>query len=191
MLSVLQTQISWFGEGDDLFYVDGATHPQIYGTGSEDYFNEAWGLRDSSGPWTGSPSRKASASDRGSPGIAGTFPIPMPFTKSLWAGIEHRGWTYNADGTARTAFEERPDYFSSVAFWYQEGVNEELPEPPYGDARLPVGNAQQIIVEDSIREVTAEKGKAFVQHAVDWGKDLLSLVRRRSRIEDHDAVRRA
>ena len=44
VMSVIQSQISWFGEGDDLFYVDGATHPQIYGTGTEDYFNDAWGL---------------------------------------------------------------------------------------------------------------------------------------------------
>ena len=46
VMSVVQTQVSWFGEGDDLFYVDGATKPQIHGTGTEDYFNEAWGLRD-------------------------------------------------------------------------------------------------------------------------------------------------
>ena len=43
VLSVIQTQVSWFGEGDDLFYVDGAAKPQILGTGSEDYFNDAWG----------------------------------------------------------------------------------------------------------------------------------------------------
>src|SRR5271167_2266397 len=42
VLSVVQTQLSWFGEGDDLFYIDGAKKPQIYGTGSEDYFNDAW-----------------------------------------------------------------------------------------------------------------------------------------------------
>jgi hypothetical protein len=52
-------------------------------------------------------------------------------------------------------------------------VNEELLEPPYGEARLPLGNAQQIAVEDSLAEVTVEKGKASVQREVDWGKDLL------------------
>jgi hypothetical protein len=60
-----------------------------------------------------------------------------------------------------------------VAFWYQKGVNEELPEPPYGDARLPFGNATQIAIEDSIKDVTTENGKASVLKDVDWSKDLL------------------
>ena len=174
VLSVLQTQISWFGEGDDLFYVDGATHPQIFGTGSEDYFNEAWGLRTSFGPWTGSPVAEGERIGSRLTGFRWHVPDAVPFTTSIWAGIEHRGWTYNPDGTARTAFEERPDYFSSVAFWYQDGVNEELPEPPFGEARLPIGNAQQILVT-STEGVTALKGRAFVQKNVDWGKDLLTL----------------
>ena len=50
-----------------------------------------------------------------------------------------------------------------------------MPEPAYGDERLPLGNAQQIAVEDSVKEVTTEKGKAEVQWGVDWGKDLLFL----------------
>jgi len=55
VLSVIQAGVGWFGEGDDLFYVDGAKHPQIAGTGTEDYFNEAWGLRVSYSPWYGTP----------------------------------------------------------------------------------------------------------------------------------------
>jgi hypothetical protein len=62
--------------------------------------------------------------------------------KQLSGGsIEHAGWTYNDDGKPRSSFEERPDYFSSAAFWYQKGVNEGLPEPPFGEERLPLGNA--------------------------------------------------
>ena len=52
-------------------------------------------------------------------------------------------------------------------------MNEDLPEPPYGEARLPFGNARQIAVEDSLEDVAAVKGRAFVQKKVDWGKDLL------------------
>jgi hypothetical protein len=62
-----------------------------------------------------------------------------------------------------------------VAFWYQEGVNENLAEPLYGDARLPVGNARQVGIQGSIADVKAEKGTAVVQKNVDWGKDLLLL----------------
>jgi hypothetical protein len=173
VLNVIQTEDSWFGEGDDLFYVDGARYPQIYGTGSEDYFNDAWGLRDSYGLWTGTPIAEGERVGSKLTGYRWHVPDPVPFTKSLWAGIEHAGWTSNPDGTVRSAFEERPDYFSSVAFWYQAGVNEDLREPPYGVARLPFGNALQIAVEDSVGECRTTKGKASVQEDVFWGKDLL------------------
>ncbi|MGH9454428.1 MAG: glycoside hydrolase family 172 protein, partial [Terriglobia bacterium] len=175
VLNIIQAQVSWFGEGDDLFYVDGAPHPQLYGTGSEDYFNDAWGLRVSYGPWTGTPTAEGERVGSRLTGYRWHVPDPIPFSRSLWAGIEHFGWTANPDGSVRSGFEERPDYFSSVAFWYQEGVNQGLPEPPYGEERLPLGNARQIAVEDSIQEVTTVKGKAAVQWGVDWGKDLLFL----------------
>ena len=175
VLNIIQAQVSWFGEGDDLFYVDGATHPQIYGTGSEDYFNDAWGLRVSYGPWAGTPTAEGERVGSRLTGYRWHVPDPIPFSHSLWAGIEHFGWTANPDGSVRSGFEERPDYFSSVAYWYQEGVNQGLSEPPYGEERLPMGNAQQIAVEDSIKDVTTEKGKAAVQWGVDWGKDLLFL----------------
>jgi hypothetical protein len=175
VMSVVQTQVSWFGEGDDLFYVDGATKPQILGTGSEDYFNDAWGLRDSDGPWTGTPIAEGERLGSRLTGYRWHVPDPVPFKKSLWAGIEHSGWTANPDGTVRSGFEERPDFFSSVAFWYQQGVNQDLPEPPYGYDRLPFGNATQLEVPTLIKDVTADKGKALVQKEVDWAKDLLFL----------------
>ena len=173
VLNVIQAQVGWFGEGDDLFYVDGAKKPQIYGTGTEDYINEAWGLRVSTGPWTGTPVAEGERVGARLTGYRWHVPDPVPFTKSLWAGIEHTGWTYNEDGTLRSGSEERPDYFSSTAFWYQKGVNEDMAEPPYGEDRLPLGNAQQIAVEDSLADVISEKGKASVQREVDWGRDLL------------------
>jgi hypothetical protein len=173
VLNVIQAAVGWFGEGDDLFYVDGAKHPQIAGTGTEDYFNDAWDLRVANGPWTGTPIAEGERVGARLGAYRWHVPDPIPFTKSLWAGIEHAGWTYNSDGSIRSGFEERPDFFSSVAFWYQIGVNEELPEPPFGEARLPLGNAQQIAVEDSLAEVTTTKGKASVQREVDWGRDLL------------------
>ena len=41
-MSVLQNQDGWWGEGDDMFFVDGEKLPSINGTGSEDYFLGAW-----------------------------------------------------------------------------------------------------------------------------------------------------
>jgi hypothetical protein len=99
----------------------------------------------------------------------------VPFKKSLRVGIEHMGWTYNPDGAARSGFEERSDFFSSVAFWYQKGVNEDVPEPPYGAARLPLGNTLQIAVPNNLKDVTAEGGEVSVQKEVFWSKDLMFL----------------
>ena len=173
VLSVVLTQISWFGEGDDLFYIDGAKQPQLYGTGTEDYFNDAWDLRDASALWTGTPIAEGELPGSRLSAYRWHVPDPIAFKHSIWAGIEHSGWTANPDGSVRSGFEERPDYFSSVAFWYQKGVNESLAEPPYGYERLPYGNATQIAVEDAIDQVTTEKGTATVLRDVDWAKDIL------------------
>jgi len=32
----------WYGEGDDMFYIDGAEKATLHGTGTEDYFNSSW-----------------------------------------------------------------------------------------------------------------------------------------------------
>jgi hypothetical protein len=34
--------VHWWGEGDELFFVDGEKFPSTHGTGSEDYFGYAW-----------------------------------------------------------------------------------------------------------------------------------------------------
>jgi hypothetical protein len=40
--AVEQNQDGWFGEGDDMIFIDGDTQPTINGTGTEDYYNGAW-----------------------------------------------------------------------------------------------------------------------------------------------------
>jgi len=32
----------WYGEGDDMFFIDGSELPILHGTGTEDYFNSSW-----------------------------------------------------------------------------------------------------------------------------------------------------
>src|SRR5690348_16450406 len=41
-MSVLENADGWWGEGDDMFFVDGEKLPSINGTGTEDYFLGAW-----------------------------------------------------------------------------------------------------------------------------------------------------
>ncbi len=175
LINVVQTEVGWFGEGDDLFYVDGSAKPVMEGTGTEDYFLDAWSLRASSGLMAGIPIAEGQGVGARISGYRWHLADPVPFKTSLRFDIEHSGWTYAPDGTARTGFEERYDLWSSVAFWYQEGVNDALPEPPYGAARLPHGNARQIEVEELVDQAIAEGGQAIVQREVFWSKDLLFL----------------
>ena len=173
VLSVVQNQPGWFGEGDDFFYVDGNKDAVIQGTGTEDYFNDAWSLRVATGPYAGVA--VADGTGLGSRMSAYRWHLadPVPFTTALRFDIEHKGWTYNADGSVRSGFEEREDLLSSVAFWYQDGVAADLPEPPYGSARLPHSNAMQIEVEQRAAEAVARGGTIAVDKEVFWSKDIL------------------
>ena len=173
VLSVVQAEAGWFGEGDEHFYVDGEKYPSIEGTGSEDYFNDAWGLHVEEGPYFGVPVAEGTGLGSRMTGYRWHLTDPVPFTKSLYFEIEHKGWTFNADGSVKSAFGERNDLMSSVSYWYQEGVATGLPAVPYGSARLPQGNAKQIEVEQAIGQAKAEKGKASVSKDLFWSKDVL------------------
>ena len=175
VFSVIQKEPGWFGEGDEFFFVDGAPKASIEGTGTEDYFNDAWSLRVANGPYTGVPVAEGTGESSRMTAYRWHVADPVPFRRSLKLEIEHAGWTYNADGSVRSGFEERADLFSSVAFWYQQGIAQGLPVPPYGVARLPHGNARQIEVEQDIARVKAARGKASVQKEVFWSRDLLFL----------------
>jgi hypothetical protein len=175
VLSVVQNEPGWFGEGDERFYVDGAKAPSIEGTGTEDYFNDAWSFRVSDGLYTGVTIADGTGVGARLSAYRWHVVDPVPFTKDLRLDIEHRGWTYKPDGTVRSAFEERADLFSSVGFWYQDGIAADQPPVPYGSRRLPMGNARQLEVEDTLPNVTVEAGKASVQKDVFWSRDLLFL----------------
>lgn len=173
VLSVVQNQPGWFGEGDDFFYVDGNKTALIQGTGTEDYFNDAWSLRVATGPYAGVT--VADGTGLGSRMSAYRWHLmdPVPFTTDLTFDIEHKGWTYDADGSVRSGFEERADLLSTVAYWYHDGIAADLPEPPYGAARLPHANALQIEVEQRAGEARAEGGTVHVDKEVFWSKDIL------------------
>lgn len=173
LLNVIQNQPGWFGEGDEYFYVDGEARPSIEGTGTEDYFNDAWSLREAQGNYTGVPIAEGTGLGSRMSAYRWHLPDPVPFQSSLRFEIEHAGWTYNSDGSVRSGFEERADLFSSVAYWYQLGIAVGLKPAPYGVARLPHGNARQIEVEQSVASVRTEHGKASVQKEVFWSRDLL------------------
>lgn len=126
LLNILQRTMGWWGEGDDMIYVDGATTPTIQGTGGEDYFSEAWGMREGLHPFYGCPLQEDDF-QIGSKASVYRFhvPDPVPFKKSIRVTIEH--------GHAN----DRSDYMSSVAFWYQTEPHAPYQTLPAADKRLP------------------------------------------------------
>ncbi len=173
VMSVVQAEAGWFGEGDDHFYVDGEKYPSIEGTGSEDYFNDAWGLHVNDAPYYGVTVAEGTGLGSRMTAYRWHLPDPVPFQKSLMVEIEHKGWTFNADGSVKSGFGDRVDLMSSVAYWYQDGIALDQPPVPYGPARLPQGNALQIEVENSLPQIQAEKGKVSVFPDLFWSKDVV------------------
>lgn len=133
--NVYHSSPGWYGEGDDYFFVDGAKEPQLRGTGTEDYFCEAWGFRQQDGPFYGVPLWEGRK--EGDCGSAYRFHLPDPivFRESLRVEIEHKGTQTFPDGTF-TGFIERDDLISSVAFWYQTEPHKRWPSLPPGAERL-------------------------------------------------------
>lgn len=135
--SVMQVVNGWFGEGDDRFFIDGETVPSIQGTGTEDYFGDAWGFREFSGSFNGVPLYDGPmAGDRVS-AYRWHITDPVRFRESLKFTIEHRGSTVDDNGRKLSSSNERADWVSSVAFWYQNPiVFSETGLPPFAE-RVP------------------------------------------------------
>lgn len=171
VLSVVQNRTGWFGEGDDMWYVDGEEKASLEGTGTEDFFNDAWGFREDTGLYYGITVAEGQGVGARSSAYRWQIPDPVPFKKSLRLEIEHKGWTFHdeTDGSVRSGFEERADHFSSVAFWYQKELKP-LPDVPAGYARAPYGNAVQFEAEDVLEQIVTEKGSAEIQRDILWTK---------------------
>jgi hypothetical protein len=135
VMSVTMAQDGWFGEGDDFFSIDGEEIPSLQGTGSEDYFNDAWGFRTRSSIWFGQPRWQGwSAGDEG---ICYRWHVldPVNFTRSLKVTMEHKG---NRALGEDAWYIERPDFFSSIGYWYQTGEPKPFGHlPPWSERPVP------------------------------------------------------
>jgi hypothetical protein len=146
--SAQQVKTGWFGEGDDRFYIDGEQVPSLRGTGTEDYFNDAWGFRQFATPFYG-----VSLWEGVFPGDRVTayrwhVTDPVRFRKSLKVAIEHKGSIFTDAGVQVASSDERPDWLSSVALWYQtpalDGLDAKLRNVLSRDpAAGAVGNCQE------------------------------------------------
>ncbi len=128
----------WFGEGDDMFWIDGEEAPSLQGTGTEDYFNEAWNMRVHSSLYTGCTVFEPRAPDARVTAYRWHIADPIVFGKSLKFQIERRGFVMNSQGEVVAQSASRPDFWSSVSYWYQDTVAEPWCEfPAYRDRVAP------------------------------------------------------
>lgn len=116
----------WYGEGDDMIFIDGDTLPTLNGTGTEDYFNTAWCPQEVFlHPYFGYARVNNDVGYLGRTHLY-RFHIqdPVYFNKRLKFTIEH------GHNNALTLD------LSSVAYWYQ---SEASPVPPIPDknSRIP------------------------------------------------------
>ncbi|MCX7766368.1 MAG: DUF2961 domain-containing protein [Candidatus Sumerlaeia bacterium] len=122
----------WFGEGDDMIFIDGEQWPpSLHGTGTEDYFCAAWGYP--AGEYS-MPFHGVSYKEPGQPGnYSGKWSMyrhhifdPVMFNTSIRVTIEHgHANVSNAD-------------YSSVAYYYlATSTTRPHPALPESDKRLP------------------------------------------------------
>jgi len=108
----------WYGEGDDMFQVDGEAWPfSLHGTGTEDYFNSSWCPKEAyAHPYFGYPLVNTESGWLGRTHCY-RFMLeePVYFTKSLHASIEH--------GHANCLALD----LSTVAYWYQTEPHKPFP----------------------------------------------------------------
>lgn len=129
-LSVHHRQGSWWGEGDDMIFIDDDTWPpSLHGTGTEDYFNHAWGMQKNAYPYHGTIVHESDV-----PGYSVTYRQhivdPVRFSRRIKVSIEHGHANHLADDWAATAY------------WYQTLPSPRLTIAPVQD-RLPTRPAAE------------------------------------------------
>ncbi|MDP2895703.1 MAG: DUF2961 domain-containing protein [bacterium] len=115
----------WWGEGDEKVYVDGEKFPSFFGTGSEDYFGDAWGIRYFVNPFHGCPMPDPVQRQQ----VCYRWHIidSVPFRTQFKITIEN----YSATEAVKN------DY-ASMAYWYQMPGGSDFFKPVPVEQRLPL-----------------------------------------------------
>ncbi len=156
-LAVRHFQDTWWGEGDDMIFIDDDTWPpSLHGTGMEDYLGHAWGMQRNGYLMNGSIVHESDA-----PGFQHSYRFhlqdPVRFSRRIAVTFEHGHANHLSDD------------WSSVAYWYQSTPAPGLEIPPV-EERLPLRPQEQRLTADlpeltedqrRAREAAAERMSAF------------------------------
>ena len=101
-------EFNWYGEGDDMIFIDGEPLPSTVGTGTEDYYGMSWcPTQEYCAPYHGLPLPGGHNWSGKITWYRYHILDPVYFEKSIRVTIEH--------GHAN----RRSDDYSSTAYWYQ------------------------------------------------------------------------
>lgn len=122
----------WWGEGELKVYLDGdTTHPTICGTGTEDYFNAAWGMGLYQTPYHGCTLMMKNDFFKYDLISMYRWHVldPIRFQKSIKVAVQQIGY-------GDKKLFERSDDWCSTAFWYQAEPHNAFPKMPDRAARV-------------------------------------------------------
>ncbi len=129
---IVQNEKGWFGEGDEMIFIDSNQSPAITGTGTEDYYNGAWNFGGLHGFKPFSYMHNGAPFAENVELVGGRYCLyrwhledPVTFEKSLKMTIEH--------GHAN----HRSDSFFTVGYWYQTEPHAKFPALPAASERIP------------------------------------------------------
>ncbi len=141
-----------------MFFIDGEEYPSLNGTGTEDYFNHAWGMQRNAYPFFGTIVHEG---DTDGFQVSYRFHItdPVRFEKSLRVTIEHGHANHLSDD------------WSSTAYWYQTlptkdeitilPLEERLPNVP----KLPERNLKMPELTDEMKEARQSWEKRWEEYS--------------------------
>jgi hypothetical protein len=157
----------WYGEGDDMIFIDGEKWPpSLHGTGTEEIFGGgACPNVEYAGPYTGF--HLVSSRDFAGKQSMYRFRVndPVRFRKAIRVTLEH--------GHANDLGND----YSSTAFWYQREPHAAFPELPCRKGRLPR-------CDDGLMQVYNKEIEAFsVMGRIGSVHDYLKTVSEKDRIE--------
>jgi hypothetical protein len=146
VLGVRHFQGSWWGEGDDMIFIDDDTWPpSLHGTGMEDYFGHAWGMQHNAYMFNGTMVHEEDV-----PGFHHSYRFhmvdPIRFNERIRVTFEHGHGNHLSDS------------WSSVAFWYQTLPSPNLDVPPVAH-RLPLRPIDRVI-EAELPPLTPDQAAA-------------------------------
>ncbi|MCL2742994.1 MAG: DUF2961 domain-containing protein [Planctomycetaceae bacterium] len=169
VLSVLNRNPAWWGEGDEKIYVDGETFPSHFGTGTEDYYGYAWCTpKFFESPFHFQPRAEGPRNYGHATNGRVRLLDGIPFTKDFRFDMEVWHWAktkidysvavfwYGFDSTKLVDFQDRAAQIAEV----QNPVSYETPVfldfPGFKIEKLPTGGTPQL---QGMKQYTGGKWK--------------------------------